>query len=63
MKDVYELLREKETEIVRLQHEIEALRCAIPLLSDDQHQADDGTPEWQSPHATGTGTAGKKIWP
>jgi hypothetical protein len=61
MKDVYEVLREKEIEIVRLRHEIEALRCAIPLLSDDRHQADDETSEWQV--APGTGTAGKKFWP
>jgi hypothetical protein len=63
VKNPYELLREKETVIVRLRLEIEALRCVLPLLSDDQHPADDETPEWQSPQAPGTGTAGKKFWP
>ena len=49
MKDAYELLREKETVIVRLRQEIEALRCVIPLLLDDRHQADDETSELQAP--------------
>jgi hypothetical protein len=63
VKNAYELLREKETVIVRLRQEIEALRCVIPLLADDRHQADDETSEWQAPHAPGNGTAGKKFWP
>jgi hypothetical protein len=62
LKDPYELLRQKETVIVRLQ-EIEALRCVIPLLADDQYQADDETSEWQAPNAPATGTARKKFWP
>jgi len=61
LKDPYELLREKEIVIVRLQ-EIEALRSVIPLLADDQHQADDETSEWQAPNAPATGTARKKFW-
>lgn len=36
MRDVYQLLREKESEIARVRQEIEALRCSIPLLLDDQ---------------------------
>jgi hypothetical protein len=63
MKDACELLREKEAAVVRLQQEIEALRCVIPLLLDDRHQADDETSELQAPHAAGTGTAGNKFWP
>jgi hypothetical protein len=35
MKDVYEILRAKEQEMKNLQIEIEALRIAAPLLSDD----------------------------
>ena len=34
MKDVYELLREKESEVLRLQKEVEALRVTAPLLTD-----------------------------
>jgi hypothetical protein len=35
MKDVYEVLRAKELEMENLRIEIEALRIAAPLLSDD----------------------------
>jgi hypothetical protein len=36
MRDVYQLLREKEAEMARVRQEIEALRSSIPLLSDDE---------------------------
>ncbi|MGC2196698.1 MAG: hypothetical protein WA628_18640 [Terriglobales bacterium] len=39
MRDIYQLLREKELEIVRVRQEIEALRSIIPLLADEE----DGT--------------------
>ena len=35
MKNVYEVLRQKELEISRLQKEVEALRVAAALLSED----------------------------
>jgi hypothetical protein len=35
VKDVYEVLKEKELEMENLAIEIEALRIAAPLLSDD----------------------------
>lgn len=38
MKNIYELLRQKESELVLLQKEVEALRIAARLLADD----DDG---------------------
>jgi hypothetical protein len=63
MKDACELLREKETAILRLQQEIGALRCVIPLLLDDRYQADDETSELQSPHSPATRTGAKKFWP
>lgn len=34
MKNVYEVLRQKELELSRLEKEVEALRVAAPLLSD-----------------------------
>ncbi|MBV8475066.1 MAG: hypothetical protein JO266_12965 [Acidobacteria bacterium] len=34
MKNVYEVLRQKELELARLEKEVEALRVAAPLLSD-----------------------------
>jgi hypothetical protein len=35
MKNVYEVLRQKELEVSRLQKEVEALKAAAPLLSED----------------------------
>ena len=36
MKNIYEVMRQKEQEIARLEKEIEALRVAAPLLVDEQ---------------------------
>jgi hypothetical protein len=36
VKDVYEVLRQKELEVSRLKQEVEALRVAAPLLSDGE---------------------------
>jgi hypothetical protein len=41
MRDVYEVLRDKEIEIIRVRHEIEALRSILPLLVDE---GDDDVP-------------------
>jgi hypothetical protein len=35
MRDLYQVLREKELEITRIRKEIEALRAIIPLLDDN----------------------------
>ena len=40
MKNVYEVLRQKELELARLEKEVEALRVAAPLLSDDKDATD-----------------------
>jgi hypothetical protein len=42
MKNVYEVLRQKELELARLEKEVEALRVAAPLLSDGQETVADG---------------------
>jgi hypothetical protein len=39
MKNVYEVLRQKELELAKLEKEVEALRVAAPLLSDDKEAA------------------------
>jgi hypothetical protein len=39
MKNVYEVLRQKELELARLEKEVEALRIAAPLLSDEKEAA------------------------
>jgi hypothetical protein len=36
MKDVYEVLRQKELEVSRLQKEVDALRVVAPLLKDGE---------------------------
>lgn len=41
MKNVYEVLRQKELELARLEKEVEALRVAAPLLSDDKEATSD----------------------
>ena len=41
MKNVYEVLRQKELELARLEKEVEALRVAAPLLSEDKEANSD----------------------
>jgi len=43
MKNVYEVLRQKELELSRLEKEVEALRVAAPLLSDDKDSMSDSS--------------------
>jgi hypothetical protein len=47
MKNVYEVLRQKELEVSRLKQEVEALRVAAPLLSEDGKAEDDHQPTLQ----------------
>jgi hypothetical protein len=44
MKNVYEVLRQKELELARLEKEVEALRVAAPLLSEDKEAGTDNKP-------------------
>jgi hypothetical protein len=39
MKNVYEVLRQKEMELTRLEKEVEALRLVAPLLSEEKESA------------------------
>ncbi len=39
MKNVYEVLRQKEMELTRLEKEVEALRLVAPLLSEEKEAA------------------------
>ena len=43
MRNVYEVLRQKELEHARLEKEVEALRVAAPLLSEDKEMAVEAT--------------------
>jgi hypothetical protein len=40
MKNVYEVLRQKEMELARLEKEVEALRLVAPLLSEEKESGD-----------------------
>ena len=44
MKNVYEVLRQKELEKSRLENEVEALRVAAPLLSEGEEAGNDNKP-------------------
>ena len=51
MKNVYEVLRQKEQELARLEKEVEALRVVAPLLSEESKETmNDG----QKPTLTAT---------
>ncbi len=41
MKNVYEVLRQKEMELTRLEKEVEALRLVAPLLSEEKESSSD----------------------
>jgi hypothetical protein len=41
MKNVYEVLRQKEIEMTRLEKEVEALRLVAPLLSEEKEMNSD----------------------
>jgi len=44
MRDFYQVLREKELEIIRVREEIEALRSILPLLEEEGDVAPPGAP-------------------
>ena len=71
MKDVYAVLRQKEIEQSRLENEVEALRVAAPLLSEDGEAENDNQPtlpravnDTPQPDHSGWQDRGKKrFWP
>ena len=70
MKDVYAVLRQKEIEQSRLENEVEALRVAAPLLSEDGEAENDNQPTlWRAvndtpqPDHSGWQDKAKRQWP
>ncbi len=70
MRDIYEVLRQKELEVSRLQTEVEALRVAAPLLSEDGEAENDNQPtllravnDAPQPDHSGWQDKPKKHWP
>jgi len=51
MRDVYEVLRQKDLELSRLEKEVAALRVAVPLLSEDDEADTDDNPTFASSSA------------
>jgi hypothetical protein len=44
MRDLYQVLRQKELDLERTRKEIEALRSVIPLLAEELERGDKGRP-------------------
>jgi hypothetical protein len=65
MKNVYEVLRQKELEASRVKQEVDALRIVAPLLSETE---DDNQPTLQravndNSQKVRTAREGNKKWP
>ena len=69
MKNVYEVLRQKELEQSRLEQEVEALRVAAPLLDDGEAENDNqptlprAVNDTPQPDHSGWKDRGKTHWP
>ena len=68
MKDVYEVLRQKERDVSRLQKEVEALRVVAPILEDGEAENDDQPTlrvvnETPQPDHSGWEDRAKNRWP
>ena len=64
MKDLYQVLSQKERDIERVRRELEALRFVIPLLAEDADRIDHGpAPPLSVSQFRGTGPAGVKGQP
>jgi hypothetical protein len=62
MKNIYEVLHEKETDLVRLRAEVDALRFVAPLLADRVAESgDDGIV--RQPDAAWSPRLNKNRWP
>jgi hypothetical protein len=62
MKNIYEVLREKEMDLVRLRTEVDALRFVVPLLADRSAEPGDGVAVCQ-PDLAWTPALQKNKWP
>jgi hypothetical protein len=64
MKDVYQVLSQKERDVERVRKEIKALHVVIPLLAEDADWIENGlAPPLSASQVRGTGTAGVQAWP
>ena len=58
MKNLFQVLREKELDIVRVRKEIAAIHAAIPLLAEESDWIENGL---APPRLPPTGTAGRLL--
>lgn len=42
MKDIYQVLRQKQLDMARVREEVEALHVVIPLLAEDRDRIESG---------------------
>jgi hypothetical protein len=70
MRDVYDVLRQKELEKSRLENEVEALHVVAPTLSEDGEAVNDNQPtlrravnETPQPDHSGGEDRAKNRWP
>jgi hypothetical protein len=61
MKNVYEVLREKEMRLARLRTEVDALRIVVPLLADHGEAGDDSAAN--QPDLLWTPALERNKWP
>ncbi|PYX49501.1 MAG: hypothetical protein DMG76_37135 [Acidobacteria bacterium] len=61
MKDLYQVLEQKKTEIERVRREIEALHFVIPLLAENADWVENGL-ALPGSHSRETGIATAKGW-
>ena len=67
MKDIHEVMRQKELAVERLKKEIEALRIVVPMLQDEEttpvttYSATQSSESRSAPPNTGT-TTDVVIW-
>jgi hypothetical protein len=64
MKDLHQVLSQKERDVERVRKEIKALHLAIPLLAEDADWIENGlAPPLSVSQVRGTGIAGLQEWP
>jgi hypothetical protein len=63
MRDIYEVLREKEHALERVRREIEALRAVAPLLADDATSGPAYPPDAGRKEATSGQQVPTTKWP
>ncbi len=68
MKDIHEVMRQKELAVERLKREIEALRIVVPMLQDKEtipaktYSATQNSESQCAPSNTGTETTHVVMW-